>query len=83
VLIWERFKTFMAEIVMFGIEAFVVVAAREVARRFWQRLASRGAAGLLNPSEIESTITHPQENRVVHMSGGSQARLPFLDEYVD
>jgi hypothetical protein len=72
---------FFKEILMFGVEAFVVVASREVARRFWQRLASRGAAALLEAGP-EGPIGTEQKEKVVSASSG-QARLPFLDEYRD
>lgn len=79
---WQKLRQFLLEIMMFGVEAFVVVAAREVARRFWQRLASRGAAGLLDPVQNDSIDNRQRENKTVYM-GGSQSKLPFLEEYLD
>jgi hypothetical protein len=82
VTLWQRLRQFLWEIMMFGAEAFVVVAAREIARRFWQRLASRGAAALLDPAQNESMGHMQKDNKTIQISS-SQTRLPFLEEYRD
>ena len=81
----QKLRQFIKEILMFGVEAFIVVAAREVARRFWQRLASRGAAALLEASPeapLGTQQNQQQQSKPVYVASG-QSRLPFLDEYKD
>lgn len=75
---WEKLFIFIREIVSFGLDAFVLVAAREVAKRFWKRLAEKGGA-------IAGIETTGQPVQLVANSGGGapQTKLPFLDEYKD
>ena len=67
---------FLKEILLFGIDAFMVAASREVARRFWVRLSGRGGtiAALEEPRDASRRYT---------ASSSSQSALPFLDEYRD
>ena len=63
---------FVKEIFMFGVDAFMVAASREVAKRFWTRLSGRGGA-----------IAALDEVKTAQKSTSTQASLPFLDEYRD
>lgn len=74
---WTQLWNFLKEIILFGLDAFMVSAAREIARRFWIRLSNRGGtiAALEEPKEYNP--------RSVYSSGFEQSRLPFLDEYRD
>jgi len=76
----DRLIIFLREIVLFGMDAFMVAASREVARRFWERLSSRGGAiaaiseGAIG-GKTSVVYSESQPNR--------QRELPFLDEYRD
>jgi hypothetical protein len=73
--IWQQFFVFLKEILLFGIDAFMVSATREITRRFLVRLTNRG--GLIEePKQVE------QRSSVRSMASG-QSALPFLDEYRD
>jgi hypothetical protein len=66
---------FLKEIVLFGIDAFMVAAAREVARRFWVRLSGRGGA--------IAALEEPKDTSRRYAASSGQSALPFLDEYRD
>ena len=72
--VWDNFLLFLKEILLFGVDAFMVAASREVSRRFWVRLSGRGGT----IGELES----PQkDDRSIYVAPGRQSRMPFLDEY--
>ncbi len=75
---WRKLIIFMKEIISFGLDAFVLVAAKEVAKRFYARLKEKGAlvAGVTSDEERPAQITPGQPSP-------GQAKLPFLDEYRD
>jgi hypothetical protein len=70
---------FLKEIVLFGVDAFMVAMSREVARRFWVRLSGRGGtiAALEAPKQESKNTGYSYGN------GGQsrQSRMDFLDEY--
>lgn len=69
--VWE----FIKEIFMFGIDAFMIAAAREIGKRFMTRLREKGGA---------ITATEEVKQIPVHATGSAgQRSLPFLDEYRD
>lgn len=71
--LWE----FVKEIIAFGLDAFMIAAAREIGKRFAHRLKSRGGdtGGLEAPDNRKQIPVY---------SGSSGSRtLPFLDEYRD
>lgn len=71
--VWE----FIKEIFIFGIDAFMIAAAREIGKRFWIRLKAKGGA----IGQLEDT---KQPQQIPAYTGNSgQRRLPFLDEYRD
>ena len=73
----ERLVEFMREIILFGMDAFMVAAAREVAKRFWTRLSERGGA-------IASLEEGEQRRPFISAhSGGGGNQMSFLDEYRD
>ncbi len=77
----DRLIVFMREIILFGLDAFMVAASREVARRFWERLSGRGGA----IAAISEENASDRGSSVVYSSSYSsrQRELPFLDEYRD
>jgi len=77
----DRLILFMREIVLFGMDAFMVAASREVARRFWERLSGRGGA----IAAISEESASEGRKSVVYSTStsGGQRELPFLDEYRD
>lgn len=75
---WLTLRQFIKEIILFGLDAFMVSAAREVARRFWVRLSERGGA----IAALDDPRTSAP-NKTVYVGSGGQSRLPFLDEYRD
>lgn len=74
---WMQLWQFIKEIFLFGIDAFMVSASREIARRFWVRLSNRGGA----IAALESNKSEPEKPTAPPMP--NQSRLPFLDEYRD
>lgn len=72
--VWE----FIKEIFMFGVDAFMIAAAREIGKRFMLRLKEKGGA-------IAQLEDQKQQAKVpVYSTGsGTQRGLPFLDEYRD
>lgn len=76
---WINFVQFFREIILFGLDAFVVAASKEVTKRFWIRLTSRGGS---------IAVEGATEDRSRYLSSSSssasrQRDLPFLDEYRD
>jgi hypothetical protein len=70
---------FLKEIFMFGVDAFMVAAAREVGKRFWRRLKAKGGAiAALDEPKHDGGGMYSSMS-----SSGSQSRLPFLEEYRD
>lgn len=67
---------FLKEIFMFGVDAFMIAAAREIGKRFWERLREKGGA----IGQIEEPV---QKQIPIHATSGGQRSLPFLDEYRD
>jgi hypothetical protein len=71
VRVWE----FIKEIIMFGIDAFMIAAAREIGKRFMHRLKQKGGA--------IAQLEEPKHQVPVTVRSGIQGGLPFLDEYRD
>lgn len=73
----NRVWQFLKEIFMFGIDAFMIAAAREIGKRFWARLREKGGAiGQLEDQNQQKQIP-------VHVGSSERRTLPFLDEYRD
>lgn len=70
--VWE----FVKEIVMFGIDAFMIAAAREIGKRFADRLRAKGGSTGAFEGQVE-------KKQIPVYSGNTGSRLPFLDEYRD
>ena len=75
--LWLNFFRFLKEILLFGVDAFIVSASREIARRFWVRLSGRG--GVIG----ELDAPKKREENSIYVASGGQSRMPFLDEYRD
>ena len=73
--LWNRFCTFVREIIMFCLDALVLVSAREIAKRFYKRLSDRGG--------VVAGVDGAPEAAQITAGSGSQKQLSFLDEYKD
>lgn len=69
---------FLKDILLFGLDAFMIAASREIARRFWVRLEARGGA----IAAIDAPKQQQQSSfQRVPSYGSSQGS--FLEEYQD
>ncbi len=73
----KRVWQFLKEIFMFGIDAFMIAAAREIGKRFWARLREKGGA----VGQFEEQ--NQQRQMPAHVGSSGNRTLPFLDEYRD
>lgn len=69
-IVWN----FLKEVVMFGVDAFFVAAAREIGKRFMHRLKARGG----DIAAFEASRTGQLAAR-----SPAQTNMSFLDEYRD
>lgn len=70
---------FLKEILLFGLDAFMVAASREIARRFWVRLEGRGGA----IAAIAAPQQQQQQQTSFQRVSSSSSHMSFLDEYRD
>jgi hypothetical protein len=69
---------FIKEVFMFGLDAAMAVIGKEIARRFWKRLANRGGAYIALDEHKTST-----QKTYGYAASSGQSQMSFLDEYRD
>lgn len=77
--ILRRAWIFVKEVFMFGVDAAMAVIGKEIARRFWKRLADRGGAYV---ALEEHKSASSQKSSYSYASSG-HSQMSFLDEYRD